>query len=54
MYRERGGWNRWTSQSLNDLSDNLRISMEELQRANEQLLDDIAKEREIEKKEENL
>ncbi|APF25613.1 HAMP domain protein [Clostridium sporogenes] len=38
------------SQSLNDLSDNLRISMEELQRANEQLLDDIAKEREIEKK----
>lgn len=42
------------SQSLNDLSNNLRISMEELQRANEQLLDDIAKEREIEKKEENL
>ncbi|APQ95698.1 HAMP domain-containing histidine kinase [Clostridium botulinum] len=38
------------SQSLNDLSNNLRISMEELQRANEQLLDDIAKEREIEKK----
>lgn len=38
------------SQSLNDLSDNLRISMEELQRANEQLLDDILKEREIEKK----
>ncbi|HDK7199235.1 TPA: HAMP domain-containing protein, partial [Clostridium botulinum] len=31
------------SQSLNDLSNNLRISMEELQRANEQLLDDIAK-----------
>lgn len=42
------------SQSLNDLSNNLRISMEELKRANEQLLDDIAKEREIEKKEENL
>ncbi|MGO5064914.1 MULTISPECIES: sensor histidine kinase [unclassified Clostridium] len=38
------------SQSLNDLSDNLRISMEELQRANEQLVDDILKEREIEKK----
>ncbi|NFD30487.1 HAMP domain-containing histidine kinase [Clostridium botulinum] len=38
------------SQSLNDLSNNLRISMEELKRANEQLLDDIAKEREIEKK----
>lgn len=38
------------SQSLNDLSNNLRISMEELQRANEQLLDDIAKERGIEKK----
>ncbi|KEI81244.1 HAMP domain-containing histidine kinase [Clostridium botulinum] len=38
------------SQSLNDLSNNLRISMKELQRANEQLLDDIAKEREIEKK----
>ncbi|EJO5346638.1 HAMP domain-containing histidine kinase [Clostridium botulinum] len=38
------------SQSLNDLSYNLRISMEELQKANEQLLDDILKEREIERK----
>ncbi|MCR1934142.1 sensor histidine kinase [Clostridium tepidum] len=38
------------SQSLNDLSYNLRISMEELQKANEQLMDDILKEREIEKK----
>ncbi len=42
------------SQSLNDLSNNLRISMEELQRANEQLLDDIAKEREIEKKKKRI
>lgn len=38
------------SKSLNDLSYNLQISMEDLQKANEQLLDDIAKEREIEKK----
>lgn len=38
------------SKSLNDLSNNLKVSMEEFQKANEQLLDDIAKEREIEKK----
>ncbi|KEH96788.1 HAMP domain-containing sensor histidine kinase [Clostridium massiliodielmoense] len=38
------------SKSLNDLSYNLKLSMESLKNANEKLLDDIAKEREIEKK----